>query len=81
MVKDHIGVTLMTGCEHYDLTNLRQLFQQFMGMRTDINSSINFLACWELYLQTDVIGHVCSLITMNECLVEVQDNGMFICGV
>lgn len=72
VVQHHISIALVTCRKHYDLAELRQLFQQLHSMRSDINSSINLFSSGKLNLQTHIIRRLQSLIAVNQGLIQVQ---------
>ena len=43
-------------------------------MRANVDPSVDFLTCGELYLQAHIIWRVQRLIAVNQGLIQVQDN-------
>ena len=78
MVEDYISITLMTCCEDDDLTDLRHFFQKLLGIWTDIDSRIDELSSWKFDLESDIMRKAQILIAMNQGLVKIQNEGIFI---
>lgn len=77
MVEDYISITLMTCCEDDDLTDLRHFFQKLLGIWTDIDSRIDELSSWKFDLESDIMRKAQILIAMNQGLVKIQNEGIF----
>ena len=78
MVEDYISITLMTCCKDDDLTDLRHFFQKLLGIWTDIDSRIDELSSWKFDLESDIMRKAQILIAMNQGLVKIQNEGIFI---
>ena len=76
MVQDNIGVAFMTGCKDYNLTELREFFEELHGVGTDIDSGIDFLSSGELDLEGDVMRDAEVFIAMDESFIEVENQGV-----
>lgn len=68
----------MTSCKYNNLTNLRKFLQKLLGIRPDVNSSINILPCWEFYLYLDIIGVIKAIIAMYQSFIQIQNYSIFV---
>ena len=73
----HRPIALVAGSKHYYLKVLRQGLQSLDGLRADVDASLYNLAAWELQVQNCIVGYVCVIVAVDECLVQVKDQCIF----
>jgi hypothetical protein len=77
VVKDDIGIALVTCCKHYDLKISVYFPQAFKSTWSNVDSSIDHFTSWERYRQDYV--RVCGfnvVSAVNKSLVKVKNNGL-----
>lgn len=65
----HIRIARVACSEKDNLEEFAEVFQEFFGVGTDVDPSLNDFACRELYRQFDIIRRVKSIIAMNQGLI------------
>lgn len=63
----------MTCSEDYNLKVFGQGSKQINSMGSDVDSSLDLLSCWELYLYLDIMRILYSIVTVNKGLVQIED--------
>jgi hypothetical protein len=68
-------IALMRRSEDDQLTQRCELLQQLNGVGADVHAGADDLSVGELYRQDYVRWHLGVFITVDECLIEVQNDG------
>ena len=67
----------MWGCENDDFKVFCKVFQDLLGMGTDIDARLDDLTCGKCDRKFDIIGRCEGIITVNESLIQIKDNSLF----
>jgi hypothetical protein len=68
----------VAGCKQNYLEVFAQVFEDFDGVRADVDAGFNDLSCREFYGEFDVIGRVEGVVAVDEGLVEVEDDCLLV---
>lgn len=66
----------MTGCENDDFKVFTEIFEDFLGVWPDIDASLNDLPRGEGNGQLNIIRWSQGIITVDESLIEIEDDGL-----
>lgn len=73
IVKNYICITWMTCSEDNNLKIFGQGSKQVDNMRTNIDSSLNFLSCWKFDLYLNITRRVNCIVAMYKGFIQVKD--------
>jgi len=74
IVKDYVSVARMASGKYDDLEVFAEVFDDLLGVGSDVDARFDDFACREGYGKLDIIRRSQSVIAVNEGLVQVEDD-------
>ena len=71
-INDHIRIAFMTSSKYDNLEVLTKFFQALNCIRPNIDSCIDSSIIGEGDLQSNIIGHICRLIAVDQSFIKVK---------
>lgn len=76
VIQNHIRVATVTGSEDDDLEVFAEILKDFLGVGTDVDSSLDDFSSWESDGQFDIERRSKSVIAVNEGLIQIKDHSL-----
>lgn len=78
IINDHIGIATVAGSEDNQLEFIRELFQYFLGSRTNVNAGNNYFPIWESYWKLYVVRLLQIFVAVDQSFVQIEYHCFFI---
>lgn len=79
VVQDDVGVAGVAGCEDDYLEVTGEVLEELEGVGADVDAGLDDLAGGEGYGQFDVVGDAGVLVAVDQGLVQVEYDCLFVC--
>ena len=76
VVQNYVGVAAVTGSENDNLEVFAQILQDFLGVWTNVDSSLDDFSRWESDGQFDIERRSKSVIAMDEGFIQIKDHSL-----